>query len=228
MARPKAGYRLASGKKVPGVTTITSRFGDKEALIGWAYAQGYAHGENGLPRNRFAAVEESADIGTFIHELIQWHLEGTNGEEPQPAPGLSPEAITRGRNGFDQFKRWLEQGRAHVESWEKPLVSEKYEFGGTPDGIFKYPGYNDVGDWKTSKRFYPETVVQVAGGYMLLIEENFPDWKMDGVQIVRFSKDAERFANERFGSGKLIEIAKKQFLLMREAWDNDQFIREQF
>jgi len=228
MARPKSGYRLKNGSKVPGVTTITSRFGDKEALIGWSYNRGYEDGENGAPRNRFAKVETEADVGTYVHELVQWQAEGCERERPIPPEALKPENIARGEQGFEQFQRWVEQTRAKIISWEEPLVSEKYAFGGTPDGIMEFPDYADVGDWKTSKRFYPENLLQVGGGYILLIEENFPDWKIGGIQIVRFGKDAAMFTHQSINDKKLIDIAKRQFLRLREAYEDDRYIQGLF
>lgn len=234
MARPRAGYRLSNGRRVPGVTTITGRFSDKDALIGWAYNTGYQHAEDGMPKNRFAQVQEAADIGTYIHQLVQWHVEGRAAPEPLPDPQLDAEARARGMNGFQQFLDWMNLTRMNVTSWEEPLVSERYQFGGTPDGIFEFCdgdggiAHIALGDWKSSKRLYYDTLMQLAA-YLILWEENFPESQIDaGIQIVRFSKDAAVFDHKRIANGPLIEAAKRQFLRFREAYDDDQYLKQMF
>ena len=51
MPHPKAGYRDADGKRIPGVTTIIGRFKESGGLIRWAYGRG-RDGEAREPRDQ--------------------------------------------------------------------------------------------------------------------------------------------------------------------------------
>jgi|SRR5215469_15589993 len=227
MARPKTGYRTRNGTKVPGVTTITSRFGNKEALMGWNYNKGYADAEEGLPKNRFKVVQDAADIGSYVHEMARWHAEGEYGAPPKPEAPLTFEMTRQAHNGYLQFLDWEHGSNVKIVAWEEFMISEKYGFGGTPDAIFELPRYNDVGDYKNAKRFYQENLIQVCA-YMLLLEENFPEYKTEGIQIVRFSKTEAIFAHERIGPGRLIEQGKLAFLRELELWNHYQVIDAAF
>src|SRR5262245_37874576 len=67
MPRPTDGYKLKSGKRVPGVTTVTGLLDDDKSgrLIGWAIKEMEA-GRN--PRER---KDKAADVGTAAHALIE-------------------------------------------------------------------------------------------------------------------------------------------------------------
>lgn len=223
---PTSVYKLKSGKRVPGCTTILHRFQNKEALLAWSYNTGYEHGEAGLPKNRFAVAEEAAGIGTYTHALFEWHLNGEEGPEPDPATMIAPQFLTienieRGRNGYKQALDWQDQSGLFLISHERPMVSEKYKFGGTPDGMSERHNKIGMTDWKTSRRLYADYLLQLAG-YWLLHEENYPDQPIeDGVHIIRFSKDYGDFAHYHFAS---LDIEKRQFIRYREAYEDDKLI----
>jgi hypothetical protein len=86
-----------------------------------------------------------------------------------------------------------------------------------------------LGDWKTSGAIYSDMLIQVAGGYSLLWEENYPDQTLQGIEILRISKPAEdgdpiSFADHFWGP-EVIPMAQRQFLLFREAYDNDKRLK---
>ena len=66
----------------------------------------------------------------------------------------------------------------------------------------------------------------MAGGYAILWDENFPSEKLDGIVIVRFSKpeqpDDPISFHQHFYSAEIFALAKRQFLLYREAFDLDK------
>jgi len=64
--RPKGGYKLADGTKIPGVTTIIGRFKDSAALMFWAFAQGKAGKEK-----LYDDAEKAAEIGTYANRAGQ-------------------------------------------------------------------------------------------------------------------------------------------------------------
>ncbi|SRR6266851_207805 len=225
---PTSIYKLKSGKRVPGCTTILNRFKDAEGLIGWSYNTGYDHGEKGIPPNRFAQVEEAGGIGTYTHALFEWHLNGETGPEPDPAsiipaPYLNIENIERGRNGYREALNWQSQTGLFIISLETPMVSERYTYGGTPDGATERNNKIGLSDWKTSRRLYADYLLQLAG-YWILWEENHPDQPIkDGVHIVRFSKDYGDFAHYHFEN---LEVEKRQFIRLREAYADDLIIKK--
>lgn len=225
---PTSLYKLKSGKRVPGTTTIIGRFKDADALIAWSYNQGYEHASAGLPPNRFAAKEEAANIGTYTHALFEWHLGGRVGPEPDPSSSLDVEHLThenieRGSRGFANALEWLDQTGLMITSWEQPLVSEEHAFGGTPDSTVERAGRFALGDWKTSKRLYADYLLQLAA-YWILWEENFPETPItDGVHIVRFSKDNGDFSHYHFSE---LEREKRQFLRLCDAYADDRIIRQ--
>jgi hypothetical protein len=215
---PTSPYFNKAGKRLPGTTTILGRWKESGALLQWAFQQGRA-GKNSLYDERDIA----ADVGTYIHALVEWHIEGEGPNRPVPDPSLDKDAVAKGLRGYDNFLRWEEQSGLFVVSWEKPLVSEKYQYGGTPDGMFEFKGRIALGDWKSSKKVYMDNILQLAA-YIILWEESFPDQPItDGAHIVRFSKDYGDFEHRSFDN---LDLEKRQFLLLREAYANDQLIRK--
>ena len=61
MSRPKGGYKLADGTKVPGVTTVIGKLKDAGPLMYWAWQQG-VEGKD-FRETRDAA----ASAGTVVH-----------------------------------------------------------------------------------------------------------------------------------------------------------------
>jgi len=225
---PTSIYKLKSGKRVPSVTTIGKRFQDSEGLKAWNYNTGYAHAEAGLGPDRFRVQEEAADIGTYVHALFAWHLDGEEGPEPDPAQSigvkyLTFENIERGRVGYQKALDWLAQNSLEITSLEIPLVSEQHRFGGTPDGLTFSHEKLGLADWKTSNKLYSDYLIQLAG-YWILWEENNPDQPITGgIDIVRFSKDYGDFTH--FHADDLT-LEKEQFLMYRRAYENDLKIRK--
>ena len=71
MPTPRAGYRLADGTKVPGVTTILGRWKDSGGLLQWAFKQG----QSGA-RTLYEERDKAADIGTLAHAMVEHRLTG--------------------------------------------------------------------------------------------------------------------------------------------------------
>lgn len=225
---PTSLYKLKSGKRVPGTTTILGRWKESENLIAWAYNTGYEHGEQGLTPNRFAVKDEAAGIGTYTHALFEWHLNGRDGPEPDPGQCMAPEHrtfenIERGRLGFANALEWLDLTGLTITSWEQPLISEKHAYGGTPDGIAERKGRLAIADWKTSKRVYADYLLQLAA-YWILWDENFSHSPVTGgIHIVRFAKLNGDFSHHHFDQ---LDREKRQFLLLREAFELDKIIKQ--
>jgi hypothetical protein len=219
MATPKQGYRAADGLKIPSVTTILGRFKESGALIRWAYNRGV----EGVPL--YESRDAAADVGTFVHSLIEAFL--STGEIDIPAPdGMTAENQEKAASAFAAFRSWLEGSRLKVTPLEKHFVSEAHRFGGTPDAIAQEPdGSLSLLDWKTSKTFYPDQLVQVAA-YRQLWNETHPAQPMTGgVHIVRFGKDGGDFSHNFFPpTHRKLAAAWAQFLCFRQAYDLDKVV----
>ena len=68
-------YKLANGKRVPGVTTVLGII-NKPALVKWANNLGL----QGIDSTTY--VDGTAKIGTLAHEMIQEYLGGPAGRSP--------------------------------------------------------------------------------------------------------------------------------------------------
>lgn len=216
--RPKSGYFNAAGKKIPGVTSILSRFRESGGLIAWAYQCG----RDGIDINE--ARDSAADAGTCCHEMIdcELHHRAFN-TGPWPA-----EVLSRAGHAFLGFLQWAEQSKLAIAASEVSLVSEKHQFGGTFDGAF-IAGTLRLLDYKTSSGIYTDQLVQVGGGYSLLWQEHHPDQPLHGIDILRISKpkapdDPVSFEHRHF-SAEVIPICQEQFLLFRKAYDIDRRLK---
>lgn len=225
MPTPKEGYRLPDGTRIPGTTTIIGRFKDSGGLMQWAFNQG----RNGAP-TLYAEAEKAADIGTLAHEMVEAHI---NGAPPEGVlADADPEKASKARNAFAQYVIWERQTRITLLSryQEMQLVSEEYRFGGTPDAIGIIEDDLVLLDWKSSNAVYSDYLIQLAA-YGHLIEHgvqmatkkplDLPPLK--GFYLLRFSKDFPDFEYRHFGS---LDSAWRQFVLYREAYDNDRELKK--
>lgn len=218
MARPKAGYRLKDGTKVPGTTTIIGRFKDAGGLIHWAYECGVA----GIDYR--AERDAAANAGTLAHAMVENWLhkieprEALCGEEDQ-------EAVARAERAFEAYLAWQRDTRIEVLAQEMQLVSETYRYGGTPDAIGHTPaGVLVLLDWKTSNRVYQDYLIQLAA-YRQLWHENNPRDKLEGFHLLRFGKEHGDFHHHSYPPS-VIDRAWEAFVRMRELYEIDRELRK--
>ena len=199
------------GKRVPGVTTVIGRFKESGGLIHWAWQLG----KDG--KNYRDERDKAANAGTVAHDLIEHDIHGRSTEGMYQE--IDPDVVERARQGFAAYKTWADGVRLQIVDTEMPLVSEKYKFGGCPDGI-GFVGDDKTAlavlDWKTSNKLYPDHLIQVAA-YAHLWDENHPERPITGgVHICRFSKDYADFEHRYFTD---TSDAWRLFLLYRQAYD---------
>ncbi len=218
MGRPEGGYKI-DGQRVPGVTTIAGRYKESGGLLAWAWQQG-RDGKD-FRESRDAA----ADAGTCCHTMIEadWHGKVLDRST------YKPEVLAKADHAFLAYLQWKEQTKLEIIKPELTLLSKKYLFGGTLDAIL-VQGKLCLGDWKTSGGIYSDMLIQVAGGYSLLYQENFPKEEINGVQIIRFAKpdhpdDPITFAHH-YWSAEVIPLCQRQFILFREAYDYEKRIKK--
>ncbi len=217
MATPKAGYRLASGERIPGTTTVIGRFKDAGGLLFWAFQQG--------KEGKATLYEESgkaADIGTAAHRMVELHNLGGSPESVLDAfPGDRDKVLS----AYTAYLDWERMTKVKIISGyqEVQLVSETHKFGGTPDAIGEIEGKLVLLDWKTSNGVYVDHLIQLAA-YRQLWNECRPDTPLTGgSHLLRFSKEHGDFAHHHFPD---LSDAWRQFVLFREAYDIDKQLKK--
>jgi len=161
MSRDKAHqqYQVRDGTLVPGVTTVLSVLA-KPALVPWAWKLG----RDGIDLAKY--VDDKADIGHLAHQMILDYFR----DEKTVTDDYSKNQIDAAENAFLSFLEWAKGKRINPLMIERPLVSEVYRFGGTPDLVAEIDGELAVVDFKTGRGLYEEHWIQVAGYYALLGE----------------------------------------------------------
>lgn len=213
MARPKGGYTLKDGTPIPGTTTITGLL-NKPALVGWAAKtvhtravefgrrcfQAGCDGDLSCPGLEdwheivYGARDAAADAGTQAHDMFEQFLR--NGVMPVRLAGdWSEEA----RQAYHNARHWLEASALQIEPFEQPLVSEYYEFGGTPDALAKLGDDWYLADWKTGG-VYAEHLLQMAAYRVLIFEEGR---YCKGAHLVRFSREHGDFSHHYWAADAL-------------------------
>ncbi len=152
--RPKDGYLLSDGTRVPSVTEVIGKFKNSGALMSWAHKLGR------LGRDPKAEMECAGRWGTAVHNCLESYL----GAEMEPC-AVGPTAWEAAMAAFDKPSvKAVCKGLTHVEV---PMVSEKHRFGGT----FDFLAGGVICDWKTSSDIYVDYLIQM-GAYKVLCDEN--------------------------------------------------------
>lgn len=215
MSRPSSGYKLADGTKVIGVTTVLNRFKESGGLIGWAHKMGAA----GIPLSE--AREKAMDAGSCGHQMIDDHLHGRTFDRA----AWKPEILAAADHAMLGFLEWADTNKFKLAESEVSFVSERHRFGGTFDAALTGGTKLVLFDFKVASGVYSDHLVQVAGGYSLLWQEN-RSVQIDAVAILRLTKpenesDPVSFHHHQW-SAEIIPTAQRYFLLLREAYDLDK------
>jgi hypothetical protein len=204
MGRPRQGYNI-DGEPIPGTTTICGML-NKPALVGWSgklcTEAGWRAGKAGDPMPKWTDIcygtrDDAASAGTLVHELFDAYI------RKAPLPAIPDTEIGKAAaRGFDNAKNWLDSSSLLIEAYEKPLVSVRYRYGGTPDAL-AMSGDSVIAlcDWKTSAGVYAEMLIQMAAYRQLLVEA--VGTVVKGVHLVRFSRDHGDFAHYYYGNDLL-------------------------
>lgn len=170
-------------KIVPGVTTVLNVL-NKAALVPWANNLGL----QGINVRNY--VDTLATVGTYAHEMILCHLKGEK-FDPKDRPA---DLVDKAENCFLSYLAW-EKGHEIIPILcEIPLVSEKWQYGGTIDFYGSIDGIMTLKDFKTGKAIYDEYLYQVAA-YRMLLEE--AGRKVDAVGILQIGRDETEGFSER-------------------------------
>ncbi len=153
-------YKNAKGKGVPGTTTVLGKLA-KPALVPWANKLGL----QGIDCRSY--VDDKAAIGTLAHAMV---IDGLAGKKTD-TDEYSKEQIDQAENSLLSFYEWEKANKITPVQMEVPLVSEEYQFGGTPDIYCMVDDKPVLIDIKTSKAIYTEMSYQLAA-YVILLREN--------------------------------------------------------
>ena len=214
MPTPKKGYYLADGTtKVPGVTTILSRFKESGALMWWAWDQG----RQGLDYR--ATKQIAANAGTLAHNMVEAHLRGLTMPE---VDDVDDEIIVQAQKGYENFLNFEKMTNLVITPLETPMVSERWGFGGTPDALLTLDGVPALGDWKTGG-LYIDALMQMAA-YQKLYEEVHPnEWLPGGFHLCRFNRDTADFTHHHFQD---LNDAWEMFKLLLSAYQLDKVLKK--
>lgn len=176
-------YKNSAGKRVPGVTTITSELGwNSRVLINWANNMGL----EGVDTAKY--VDDKADIGTLAHLMVTNQLQGIKTDTDD----YSKNQIEAALNAVKSFDAWASDKKIEPVLIEKPMVSNIMNFGGTMDIYAKVDGSLELVDLKTGKGIYDEHLIQVGGGYNIILTEK--EYPINRIRILNIPRaDSERF-----------------------------------
>lgn len=209
-------YKNAKGERLPSVTTITgARKAGIEGLLVWANRLG----QDG--KDHREVRDSAAEAGTLAHAMVENSIHGRDPMEGVP-DNLSPEVVVQAKNGFSAFEQWSRVMKVDYVATETPIVSELYQFGGTPDAIAKIDGRMMLLDWKTSNGIYGDYLIQLAA-YRWLWEENTEGQDIAYCFLLRFGKEHGDFHVHSFPL-HVLDMGWKAFKLLRELYDLDKAI----
>ena len=218
MAHPTGGYKNAAGERILGVTTVIGRFKDSGGLLYWAFEQGKA-AQRGEIEKLYDKRDEAAESGTLAHSLVEAHIKGQSFERPS----VTDDVWEQASNAFRAYLKWESMTKLKIIEQEMSLVSEQYQFGGTPDAIGEIDGELCLVDWKTSNSVYQDYLIQLAA-YKQLWEENNPDRLLTGgFHLCRFAKSHGDFAHHYYPN---LDEAWEQFLLFLRAYQIDKALKK--
>lgn len=219
MPTPRAGYYLKDGSRVPGTTTIIGacHLGGIDGLLAWA---------NKLGREGKSHTEErdkAADAGSACHEMAECYGRKIEFDRSK----YSPETLEKADGAYRGFIEWADQTNLRIAVTERPLVSEKYRYGGTLDAMF-INGRLSLGDYKTSNSLRASMLCQLAA-YRNLWEENEPEQPITGgFHLLRFGRpehpdDPVTFSHHYWSD---LSLAWEAFKHMRELYDIHSRLRK--
>jgi len=197
-------YVNREGQEVPGVTTVI-RLLARPALIHWAWRLGC----EGIDYRKVR--DQAADIGVLAHYLIECDIKG---KEPDVSE-YSQVDIDKAENAFLAWLEWKDKkGKIKTLASEVPLVSEKYQYGGTLDWVIQEDGKVILVDFKASNAIYDEMRYQIAA-YKYLWNENYPEKRIKECYIIRLGKKEGEFEQRKY---KSLRYEFKIFLHLLEVY----------
>lgn len=212
-------YRLKPTKEHPkgqivaGVTTIVDIL-NKPALVPWANRMGL----QGIDTRKY--VDDKADIGTLAHTMILGHL----ADKEVDTSDYTANQIDAAENACLSFFEWQKKHRLAILAAEEPMVSEVHRFGGQYDIWGMLDGQSELIDLKTGSGIWEEHYYQVAGGYLILLEEQRRN--IDQVRILNVPRSEDENFAEVVLSQKMMQLCKEMFLDCLSIYNRKKEVRK--
>ena len=139
--------------------------------------------------NPFISIDDAASAstkhrdkagaqGTLVHKSIELMAEG--GEICQEVADMPQ---------IQAYWKFMADMPHDILSSETTVYSEEMGYAGTLDRVARFAtGRVVLLDFKTSKNVYPETAIQMSA-YLMGLEENKYEHKIDGIAVVHLKKD---------------------------------------
>lgn len=126
------------------VTEILDQWNTKVIVDGEVVAKAFAGSRNAID---ISVLSNKANIGTNVHEAIEWHLQG-----------FEKILNEREQKYFMSFCKWYDSARPIFVKNEQRFYCDKMMITGCVDGIIKFPGSDDmmIIDFKTSATESPK------------------------------------------------------------------------
>jgi hypothetical protein len=178
---------------VPGTHDPINRFMDKTALMRWAYNRG----RDGMPLYDRAAM----DIGSAVHHMAELDLKGRPDREIEAYAHdclVAPDHLRKAFASFGQFREWRRQFQVRAIAQEVSLVSEAYQYGGTPDTIALIGNGAGLVEFKTSKAPYPDHLIAMAAHGQLWHETHPQHQLTAGYHLLILPKDGSPFQHHAY------------------------------
>jgi hypothetical protein len=180
-ARSKAHtrYYLKNETMVVGTTTVTGLEGGDKTWFLCVWANGL--GLDGYDYKKY--MDNVSNLGTLVHYLC---LDCRLGGEKPILDNYTPNEVKESKTSVVKFEKWLDNQKNFKPILiEKPLVSEKYGFGGTIDLYCELNGEKVLIDLKTSNACREGHKVQSCAYEQLLLENGY---QVDDVKILRVGR----------------------------------------
>lgn len=181
-------YYRKSGELLPGTTTVLGIL-NKPALVAWANRMGL----QGIDSTKYR--DKAADVGTITHLLLMGHLT----KQEVDLTEYAKQDIDTAMKCMESFLEWEKAHTLEPILVEKPLSSEIYGYGGTPDFFGLVNGVPELLDFKSSNGIWNEYFYQLAAYRQLIIEAGYKD--LNRARILRFSKESGTDFEDRLITG---------------------------
>lgn len=165
-------------------------------------------------------LTEAGDIGTAIHEWVEWETKRRLAGIPA---GDEPSVPPEGEFAKNAWKAWAEEYKFEPVMTEQRVYSIKYGFAGTTDVVCYVtpPGQSRrlaVGDYKSSSGVYYEHLLQIAA-YRAGLHEmgHFTEEQLDGI-VVKLPKKAKDTFRVALVDATDLDQHFKTFLSVRDLW----------
>jgi len=199
---PTINYKNAEGKRLSGVTTIiSSNLGwNKRPLQYWYTEQGQKYPDLPTYEAMTKGLNAAADCGTISHAMMDRHLHGLEFDAGD-FPLATEDMFTKAKTGFNNYLEWRSMVNLRPIATEVNLVSEVYQFGGTPDCVGQVIDDLAIVDWKTSNSGPHEDWFMQLAAYRVLWEENNPTQPITGgFHLLRVNKENASFTHYHWQS----------------------------